>query len=115
MLDDATKWKTQINSQLLYIKTNLQEKIKVFDDVEILLTNLNNINLQNIPNTSTNKNFKFKIKDITTQLDYLNNIKLNNENKLEELNEIINNDDHNVEDTRNKLKEYRNEIAKNIN
>ena len=29
--------------------------------------------------------------------------------------DLINNDDHNVEDTRNKLKEYRNEIAKNIN
>ena len=41
--------------------------------------------------------------------------KINRKHKLEELNEIINNDDHNIEDTRNKLKEYRNEIAKNIN
>ena len=118
MLEDANNWKIKINSQLLDIKNNLQDKINNFDEVELILNNIKNIDFDKIKkftdnNISSNK-LRFKIKDLTSQIDYLNNTKLNNEQKLDELNTLINKDDLTIQETRQKLKQYRDEIVENI-
>jgi golgin subfamily B member 1 len=119
MLDDAHKWEAKINNQLLDIKSNLQEKIKNFDEVELILKNIKQIDIKQIKNYAehniNSKQLRFKIKDLTNQVEHLNNTKLNNEQKLEELNELINKDDLTIQETRQKLKEYRDEIVDNLN
>jgi len=112
MLDDANKWKIHINSQLLEIKNNLQSKIKNFDEVEILLNDIKDFNVSS--NIIKNKELQFKIKDLSSKLNYLSNIKTNNEQKLLEIDKLISNDDLTIQEIREKLKEYRNSIVENL-
>lgn len=115
MLEDANEWKLQINRQLLEIKDNLQTKIKNFEEVEIILKNIKDIDINQIKNTNLkNSELQFKIKDLSTQMNYLSDVKKNNEQRLLELNELINNDDLTIQETRTKLKEYRDSLVEDL-
>ena len=115
MLEDANEWKLQINRQLLEIKDNLQTKINNFEEVEIILKNIKDIDINQIKNTNLkNSELQFKIKDLSTQMNYLSDVKKNNEQRLLELNELINNDDLTIQETRTKLKEYRDYLVEDL-
>jgi len=115
MLEDANNWKSQINKQLTDIKDDLQKKLESFEEVEILLKNIKDIDINQLQNSNLeNTELNFKVKDLSTQLNYLTQTKKNNEQRLLELNELINKDDLTIQETRNKLKKFRDSLVEDL-